>query len=342
MSENVYEFSDRNSIEEQARRWLIRLDGDPPLSDGDAAALREWLARSPAHRKELQRISLFWNRANVLTELAIPLHPLIDNKAQWFARIATAFVLVLAVALVPWLMQSPERGSNGVYGTVVGQEQTLRLADGSTLQLNTDSQVQVDYSKALRKIRLLRGEVHFEVAREPDRPFEVYARSGLVRAVGTAFSVYLKDEEVQVTVTEGQVDIATINMTAQAQGTKTPAVVPGARKLGTLKSGQTTTFSENISEISEVSVAELERRQSWRQGVLIFRGEPLSDVVREVNRYTPMTIEIADPALNSLKVGGRFEVGEFEAMFEVLEQSFGIEIARLSDQRIQLWLPGNR
>jgi transmembrane sensor len=91
-----------------------------------------------------------------------------------------------------------------------------------------------------------------------------------------------------------------------------------------------------------VPLAELERRQAWRQGFLVFNGEPLSEVIAEVNRYTPMRIEIADPALNTLKVGGRFRVGEFESMFDVLEKSFGVEVAHLGDQRIQLRARGDQ
>ena len=70
----VHTFADRNTIEREAREWLIRLDGDDAPSQDDIEALHEWFDRSPTHRKELLRISTFWNDANILTELSIPLH----------------------------------------------------------------------------------------------------------------------------------------------------------------------------------------------------------------------------------------------------------------------------
>jgi ferric-dicitrate binding protein FerR (iron transport regulator) len=66
---NVVEFGARNSIEHQARKWLIRMDGDEPLSNTEKEALREWMRRSASHRGELTRVARFWDRANILTEL---------------------------------------------------------------------------------------------------------------------------------------------------------------------------------------------------------------------------------------------------------------------------------
>jgi transmembrane sensor len=170
----------------------------------------------------------------------------------------------------------------------------------------------------------------------------VFAGGGMVRAVGTAFAVYLKNDDVKVSVTEGQVDLATVATTAAPDPKGAPTAESATQKLGTLRAGQTATFAKIINEINVVPLAELERRQAWRQGFLVFNGEPLSEVIAEVNRYTPMRIEIADPALNTLKVGGRFRVGEFESMFDVLEKSFGVEVAHLGDQRIQLRARGDQ
>ena len=384
---NVYTFADRDTIEAEAREWLIKLDGEEKPSQQDREALQEWVARSPAHREELHRISAFWNDANILTELAIPLpnagrvstrHHLdaqtpTQHHPGLFTRLLTGLLafkrpgaamavclLGVAVALTTWLLPPSQTKTNGIYATAIGEVQTQTLADGSVIHINTDSQVQVDYSDTVRKIRLLRGEALFEVTKNPHRPFEVYAGDGMVKAVGTAFSVRLNRDDIKVVVSEGRVDLATLVEDAQpreqppATGKQPPQpkAPPQSRltKIGSLDRGQSATFRQRTVasaqpgpepdtaslDIQAVPEQELSRRLSWREGYLVFAGDSLADVIDEVNRYTPVEIEIADPALRNLKIGGRFKVGEVEALYDVLEASFGIQVSRLDDQHIQL------
>ena len=117
----------------------------------------------------------------------------------------SAAVTIGAVSLV---VMQPSDATNGIYVTAIGGIQERKLVDGSILKINTDSQVQVDYSDNVRKIRLLRGEAHFQVSHNANWPFEVYAGTRMVKAIGTAFSVQLSNDSVQVTVSEGRVDIA--------------------------------------------------------------------------------------------------------------------------------------
>ena len=69
----VIEFPDKDVIQEEAAEWLVRLDGDNPLSQDDRGRLKDWLSRSPAHRAELRELARLWGNLNVLTELAVPL-----------------------------------------------------------------------------------------------------------------------------------------------------------------------------------------------------------------------------------------------------------------------------
>ena len=380
--ENVYAFANRKTVAAEAREWLIRLDSDEEPSQRDFAALHKWVERSPAHREELLRISAFWDDANILSQLAIPQHNKAQSRGQvsqgFFSRLLTplpafnragavAFVCLLgiAVALTSWFLPQSNTSTNGIYATAIGELQLQTLADGSVVQINTNSQVQLDYSATVRKVRLIRGEAHFDVTHDPDRPFEVYAGKGMVKAVGTAFSVRLSHDYIKVTVSEGRVDLAAIveEPIETRTDTSDSGARPGAdsayrsnkpalRKIGSLGQGQIATFSNQailaelrgsddsgssiIPEINTLAEQELARQLSWREGYLVFAGDPLSYVVDEVNRYMPITIEIADPTLNQLRIGGRFKVGELEAMFDVLESSFGIQVSRLDDRHIQL------
>ena len=346
MTSKVYKLADRQTIAAEAREWLIRLDGDEEPSQADIAALREWAGQSPAHHEELSRISAFWNDANILTELSVPLQA--TSRRQRPLRLAAAAAVVLlgiGAVLAFWLYPQPIDATNGIYATAIGELQVRTLADGSVVQINTDSQVQVDYSDARRKIRLLRGEAHFEVVHDPDWPFEVHAGRSMVKAVGTAFSVRLSEDRVKVTVSAGRVDLAVMSDRVDSQDSP-----PVLETIGTLDHGQSAVFSSQavgadrpdgwvgviVPEIDTLAEKELARQLSWREGYLVFAGEHLSYVIDEVNRYTPVTIDIADPALSTLRIGGRFKVGELDAMFDVLESSFDIEVVRLDDQHIQL------
>lgn len=345
MTGTVHKFADRKTIAEEAREWLIRLDGDDEPSPADVAALNEWVGRSPAHREELLRIGAFWHDADILTALSIPLSAKPRRQGvRRIAAVAAVCLLAIGLSLTVWLSPRSTVATNGIYATAIGELQVQTLADGSVVQINTDSQLQVDYGDSVRKIRLLRGEAHFEVGHDPGWPFEVHAGRGMVKAIGTAFSVHLIEDTVEVTVSEGVVDLAVV-----ANRVESPGHEPELETIGTLSHGQSAVFSSQptsagrsdgggsiVPEIDMLAEQELARRLAWREGYLVFAGEPLSYVVDEVNRYTPVTIDIADPALSQLRIGGRFKVGELDAMFDVLQSSFGIQVDRLDDQHIQL------
>ena len=338
---NVVEFEVRASIERQAREWLIRLDGDKPLRAAERRELREWMNRSPLHREELTRLAQFWSQANVLTELAVTLEPgkrSAGRRWRWPRIFFVAATCTLAsVMLLGWILQRADTVVNGTYGTVIGQQLTIALPDGSSIQLNTDSQVQVAYGAHLRRIRLLRGEGLFSVKPDANRPFEVIAAQNVVRALGTAFAVYLRGSDIDVTVTTGAVEVA--EEAPPTAPTPEERLTPQrSRQLGRIKAGQTTTFgggSDHI-EVLQLAEPELQRRTAWSQGYLAFSGEPLSEVIQQFNRYSPVTLEIGDPALAALPIGGRFRIGDLDAVLDALQNNFGIRSQRLDDRNIRL------
>jgi len=339
---NVLEFEAHAVVERQAREWLIRLDGDEPLADAEREALQRWLGSSPSHREELTRLSKFWSKANVLTELAVPLQlprgrvgrVLRRPRLLWAAASAALAFLVLSL----WWWQWSDQAANGIYTTAIGEQKTIQLHDRSSIQLNTDSQVRVAYERDSRRVYLLRGEALFIVAREPKRAFEVHAANGVVRAVGTAFAVHLEGGTVNVTVTNGVVEVAEIESGPIPKSGEQPRRTTMRRTLGEVKAGQMTTFGRAVDglDVRDLAGAELQRRMAGHEGYLVFSGQPLSEVVSQVNRYSPVTLEIADPKLNSLAIGGRFRVGDLDAVLEVLRDDFGIQSSRLDERNVRL------
>lgn len=352
---NVHEFPDIANIEEQAGAWIIKLDSETPLSSTQRQAFSEWMSRSPAHRDVIKELAQFWGKMNVLTDLAIPTQLathqpagnswLISFKAPW-ARAAYALTITVAIVLGLWTQFAEQNQlAEGLYATAVGQQKAITLADGSLVQLNTNSQIRVDFNRENRDIWLLQGEAHFDVAKNPKRPFRVAAGHGRVEAIGTAFGVYLNGNNIDVTVTEGRVELQAIAPIYSDTST-TPMIEQ--KPLVQINAGQGVRLKNRLdnSSVAQASPADIEatnpeeiaQRLNWRSGFIVFDGTPLNEVVAEVSRYTLIHIELTDPALHSLKIGGQFKVGEMGAMLESLENNFGIQVKRVAYNHIQLSL----
>jgi ferric-dicitrate binding protein FerR (iron transport regulator) len=112
--------------------------------------------------------------------------------------------------------------------------------------------------------------------------------------------------------------------------------------LGTIKAGESATLQSfldadtvsTINAIETVEAQEMTKRLSWREGILTFAGDPLEVVVDEISRYTTVSIEITDPVVRATRIGGRFPIGETDAMFDALEANFGLRVTRLSHNRV--------
>lgn len=366
--ENVYDFPDRAVIEEQAAAWIIKLDGEAPPTAEQLLALHEWMARSPVHRQEIIQLAEFWGKMNILTELAVPLGKTesrlrrdqkLSKKSFAGAGLGLAAACVIAIISVMVVYFVPDyKASNGLYSTAVGQQSTTILADGSSIQLNTNSQLEVNYREGYRDIRLIQGEAFFEVAKDPDRPFRVYAGNGRVQAIGTAFSVYINGEDVDVLVTEGRVGLVTIDKRKELiqrdnlddDSSQTMEIVDRSREvsyekeLGVLDAGQRTKIinkplaEQIVAQVEILDEREMNKELAWRTGLLTFSGDTLEEVVAVISRYTPVSIQIPDPKVRAIKIGGQFKVGETEAMLDSLEVNFGLNIKRVGYNQVELSL----
>ena len=343
---------DRSAIEEEAGAWIIKLDGDAELSLQQRQAFKEWMSRSPAHRDAVKSLAQFWGKMNVLTELALPQPPdtsPVQSQSNeglfWFTPkfVGAALSICLLVTVVWFQGAFTDSTANGLYATAVGQQQTIYLDDGSEVQLNTNSQIDINYSDNYRDIHLLQGEAHFIVAKNKRRPFRVAAGRGQVRAIGTAFSVYLNRDDIEVTLIEGRV---ALQSRQPDQGANPQAVNQPPQELAQLTAGQAaviTAVDSNSSDspslaasIKAVNPQEMSRRMSWRKGFVTFKGTPLDQVITEVGRYSQTTIELTDPAMAGLQIGGQFRVGEIEAILESLEKNFGLNVERVAYNHVQI------
>ena len=203
------------------------------------------------------------------------------------------------------------------YQTSKGEQKTIFLADGSQIALNTDSEVTVDLLMFGRKVLLSRGEVLFNVAHNPLRPFEVTANNGKIRDIGTRFDVYAQINRVDVAVLEGEVDIAT-----------------GDQQMA-LTAGQAASYDAN-GKLNPTAMPNPQELTAWEHGKLIFAEQPLGDVLNQIARYHTVEFQIVDPKLRELKISGTFKTANLRLLLETLEAGFPIKAQTIDSQHVRL------
>lgn len=341
---------DTTKINREGCAWIAKLHDAEPSAQ-ELEEFRTWMAQSPAHKEEIRKLAKLWGELNILTELSVAVEAPINQRERstFFPHprfiagslAAAALVLLVIFALPFYSVQDTLHDSESVFTTAVGEQQLVTLDDGSTILLNTNSQVKVDYSQSTRKIYLLEGEAHFDVLSDPERSFLVYSGVGVIRTLGTAFSVLLKGNALEVTVTEGSIELNLVEKTVlddKPGENKTPAPEK-LERLAILNAGQNAIFdaeAKAIESIETVDELEIAAKLSWHDGLLRFSGDPLHEVIAEVTRYTQLSVVILDPEIRDLRIGGLFKISETHKLFEALETSFDIQVDRKSDNLIYL------
>ena len=321
--EPLHRIQPPSQIRQEANEWVLKINGDEPPSDDTIAELKAWAARSPAHKQELLRAEQFWREANLLTALELPEVNQAEPARSWrrpITAIAASLVIAISAAFVLPMLQPTESADS--YATRTGELRQVILDDGSQLHLDTESLAEVEYEESTRSVELISGKAYFDVASDPDRPFIVETPYGSVRAVGTAFSVSIVGNDVEVTVDEGTVELR------QAETKAEEGVY--------LTEGQQANFNTQTAAVNTLEKNQMDKEMAWRKGLLIFAGEPLVEVVSEVTRYTETRIEITDPALADIQIGGRFRTGELKALFGVLETGFDVNVKYVDANVVEL------
>jgi transmembrane sensor len=197
------------------------------------------------------------------------------------------------------------------YTTAVGQQRTVKLSDGSTVELNSRSTLRVRFSKGERDVDLLEGQVLFHVAKDHARPFIVASDGMLVRAVGTQFDVYRKTEGTVVTVLEGRVAVTTasLNTVASPNGSSTPVVADfleliTARDTAFLSAGEQVTLTPAVAP--KPVRANVSAATAWTQHQLVLESKPLREVAEEFNRYSARKLIVEDSSSYPLRLSGVF------------------------------------
>lgn len=329
------------AIEATAAAWLAQRDEG--LTADETVEFARWQQADPRHAAAVARLEQTWSALQQLRAFRPEsrVHPDPDLLAadrppariiSFQAAAALAgLAAVLGIAAFAWWSR-PAAGTPApmqpTYATTAGGYQRVTLEDGSVLELNAASTARVEFTPAERRVHLVRGEGHFTVAKNPQRPFLVAAGAVTVRAVGTAFNVRFDEGEVEVLVTEGRVRVE-----RQAAGTA------GAPELGV---GQRLVVSAQAApagapaQPETLSSESMQQELAWQGPRLRFVETPLAGVVEQFNRHNRLQIELGDASLATLPVDGSFRAENVEAFIRLLENDRSIVAERAGPDRIIL------
>lgn len=229
------------------------------------------------------------------------------------SRVVLAAGLVFAV--VGGLVGALVHYNHPSYGTALGEQRSIRLPDGSLMQLNTRSKARVHYSSTAREIELIEGEALFTAQKDAARPFRVRAGQSVIQALGTAFNVYRRQQDTQVAVISGAVQITPVGGNEAAR--------PDATRLDAGQEARITRTGGITLPKSDVADA-----VAWRERRLVFRGETLENVAAEFNRYNERHIRIKGDAARRKELSGTFDADD--------AQSLVLFLRRLDDVTVDL------
>jgi transmembrane sensor len=308
--------SEREKIEDAAARWIVREDRG--LSPEEGAALAAWLEQSLSNRLAYLRLKTGWGRTERLAALqagAVLMNPRFQQKRLALAALVAASLAVLGAGTFFYFHRHT---APVTYTAQLGQRPVLRLSDGTRIQLNTDTQVQTNVTRAARTVTLERGEAYFEVVHDEKRPFVVYAGNRRITDLGTKFSVRRDGDDVKVVVTEGKVRVEILDAPVSAA----PVIAVG---------GNVVVAKADETLVASKSLKEMEDDLSWRAGMLTFDQETLADAAAQFNRYNRRRIVVEGRA-RDIRIGGSFRADNIDVFAQLVRNALGLKVTQDADQ----------
>jgi len=309
----------QTTVRDDAARWFVRLQ-EPAIEADEQQRFDAWLNEHPQHRDEFQLLQGLWSAADLLSAprlKALAETPPNRRQRRPLLRYAVA-ASVLAVALGLGLFSGLNHpsGYRAEFATALGERKHVALPDGSVIDLNSRSRLQVRFEQDRRLIELSEGEAMFSVAHDTSRPFVVEAGSGKVTVTGTRFDVRRDVAQTRVAVEQGTVKV-------QGRDAADDQFISLSAGLGTHVDAQ-----GQVAAAYAVNPAEL---TAWRSGKLVFNNASLSEVAAEVSRYREKPLTVTNPAVASLRLTSVFKSDNTDALLKALPSILPVAVRTLAD-----------
>lgn len=302
-----------DAIDAQAASWFARNRNHADRVDRKAFAA--WRA-NPAHARAYAEFEQLWTDLAQLQPLNKPL-ALRRRKPVWRPALAIAAALLCAV-LAPHLGASRELYHAQVAGHAKGMR-TLHLPDGSTLYVNANTRIRMDFTAHQRILHLDKGQLYLEVAADQERPLYVQAGEANVRVVGTGFDVRRSEQQLVVSVAHGQVTFE--------PDRKHPAALLQARQRASYQYANGTLLQQTLNA---------EDVADWRSGHLAFRNRELASLIDELSLYRPQAPLQVSKAVAQLKVSGNLDLNDPDALLNALPALLPVKTVTSADGTVRI------
>lgn len=341
--------SERRRARAEAAAWIVRLHG-PHRTPVLEAAFRDWLSADEQNGQQFERVTEIWDTAR-----NIPAGGMV-RLSRWSPRGAThagaraTFIVVacaIASAFVGYRFWHPDRYRTGIVG-----QRVVRLQDGSSVSLNSDTGIRVEFTRARRRVILTKGEAYFEVAHNPNWPFVVTAGRHDVTALGTRFLVRHERNYTSITLVEGKVTVTNaalarvaspqIRGRARRRGKEAFPAAGGEQAAGqdasvqiddgvlTLAPGERLVLAANSAP--RIDYPRIDSVTAWMRGEVLMDNTPLGDAIAEMNRYEGEKIVIDTPDIGRLRVSGIYHKGDSAGFAEMIAKLYGLESVEKNNQ----------
>jgi|UniRef100_UPI00404B67F7 transmembrane sensor len=289
-----------------------------PESNAPQEAAFDWAEREGVHGDVLAELGRLRRR----------------RRSRNLVGLAAAAALLVAVGVLRYrpVTAVPELAQTQP-SMVVYESSKLTLPDGSVVELQNDAELIPAYTAEIRAVTLLKGTAYFKVTKDPSRPFIVKAGAVGIRAVGTAFSVAMAKDKVDVLVSEGLVAVGRDeHPTSIDNGQIGTAMVSMGEQVSVGTSGHSGPL-----RVKTMSTAEMEDRLAWRVPRLEFSGTSLEEVVRMFNRHNEQQLILGDLELGNLKLSGFLRANNLPALVAMLRNQFQVEAEYRGSHEILLY-----
>ena len=296
----------------EAVDWYVRLH-DSAANQATRADWQRWLAADPRHAQAWTRIEQLQQRlGTVPAQIA---SGALEQARQQRRTALKMFAVLLGAGAIGWQGYRASPWSAD-YATRIGERRQMTLADGTRLELNTDSRVDIRFDAGQRLIHLRQGEILIQTAKDA-RPLSVQTNEGRILALGTRFSVRQDSGLSRVTVSEHAVEVR-------------PQLAP--EQMMRVDAGQSLTFA--ASQLGPLKPMATDA-DAWTRGMLVTVDWRLADVVKELARYRHGYLGCAEQ-ISELRLSGAFNLDDSEAALASLQDALPVRVRRLTRYWVRL------
>ncbi|GAA6153937.1 FecR family protein [Pseudoteredinibacter isoporae] len=309
---------------DQAAYWIVRLRSDR-CALSDKQRFSDWLETDPQHAEAFDQVLDTWQASAFASNPVERQTKQTTNAFSWQYLGAAAATVLMAAAVIFW-QANPGNVYENSFSTARGEFAEIELPDGSSIELNTNSKLDVYFDDDSREISLHQGEAYFDINSDNERPLSVDLGDAEVNVIGTEFNIHKKDDSSHIVVTEGRIRVSEKTGHEQIAGSK--ALVSEGQQVNVFKR----------TGLGLVMPKQNSQTVNWRNKTLVFQETKLQQALEELNRYLIEPVDTSDESLRYSLVSGTFSLEEPDTTLAALIETFAIQQELTENGKTRLFI----